>query len=556
MIHAAVRRIEMKRRRPYRGALGSIAASAALSLAACTGLIGDREVDTKPVAIDPAPATLHRLTRAQYENAIHDLLGKDIAVPTALEPDVEVNGFATVGGSVGSVSRRGVEQYESAALKVAELALAPSSARDALVGCTPQGTTDAACAKSFLGKLGRRAWRRPLANDELDRLTNVAGNAATTLGDFHEGLQFGVAAILQSPNFLYRVELGTPDPAQPGVRRYQGFELASRLSFFLWNTTPDDQLLDAAEKGDLDRDDGLSREVDRLLASPRVRAAMRNFFTERFGLAALDDLSKDSVVFPEMSADLGPAAREETLRVVEQLLLVEDRDYRDLFTTRRTFVDRKLASLYGVPAPSLDGFGEIELPEDGMRAGLLGHASLLSLYAHPTSSSATLRGKFVRKVLLCATIPSPPANVNTALPDPKDSGPTLRDRLKVHESQEFCAACHRPMDLIGLGLENFDGVGHVRTTENGATIDPSGDLDGVPFADAKELGEAIAAHPDLGPCLARHLLRYASAAPETPGEDAEIQRLGYVFADQGHRLSVLLREVVLSPAFRTATESQ
>jgi hypothetical protein len=528
---------------------------AALLLASCTGLIGDRDVDGQPVALDPAPATLHRLTRAQYGNALHDLLGAGVVVPTALEPDVETLGFATVGGSVGSVSHRGVEQYEAAALAVAAQAMTAGAAREKLVGCAPAGPGDAVCARSFLAGFAQSAWRRALTDEEADRLTTVAVKAGTTLGDFHAGLELGMAAVLQSPYFLYRVELGTPDAKTPGVRRYQGYELASRLAFFLWNTAPDAALLDAAGRGALDDDAGLAAEVDRLLVSPRVHGAMRNFFTERFGLAQLDDLSKDSVVFPAMSADLGPAAREETLRLLDQILLREGADYRHLFTTRRTFVDRKLASLYGVPAPKLEGFAEVSLPAEGMRRGLLGHVSLLALYAHPTSSSATLRGKFVRKVLLCATIPSPPANVNTALPDPKDSGPTLRDRLAVHEQQPFCAACHKPMDHLGLGLENFDGLGQIRHTENGAVIDASGDLDGVRFTDPVALSAAVADHPDLGPCLVRHLLRYASAAPETPGEDAEVKRLAYQFADQGYRLPFLLREIALSPAFRTATEN-
>lgn len=548
----------LRAHRPKRA--GSLALGAALLIAACTGEIGDRQIDGQPVAIDPAPSTLHRLTRAQYANSIHDLLGKELAIPTALEPDVASGGitsvsFASVGSSIGSVSRRGIEQYEAAAFKVAEQAMSAGPAREALVGCTPEGTSDEGCARSFLGALGRKAWRRPLTPAELDRVVAVATKAATTLGDFHQGLSFGIATLLQSPNFLYRAELGTPEAGQQGLRRYKGQELASRLSFFLWNTTPDAELLDAAEKGALDDEAGLEAQVDRLLSSPRAHDAVRNFFTERFGLDQLDDLSKDSVVFPAMSADLGPSAREETLRILEQMLMIEGADYREVFTTRRTFVNRKLASLYGVPALSLDTFNEVSLPETGMRRGLLGHASLLTLYAHPTSSSATLRGKFIRKALLCAVIPNPPANVNTALPDPKESGPTLRDRLGVHESQPFCASCHRPMDQLGLGLENFDGLAQIRSTENGAPIDPAGDLDGTAFKNPIELGAAIAKHPDLGPCLVRHLVRYASAAPETPGEDAEIERLSRAFADQGYRLPYLLRQVALSPAFRTATES-
>jgi len=532
-----------------------LALGATLLLAACSGLIGDRAADDAPVTLDPAPSTLHRLTQAQYTNALQDLLGSAVVVPTALEPDLEVDGFYTVGGSVGSVSARGVGQYETAAFQVAGQALAAGPARDALVGCTPAGDADAACAGSFLATFGRRAWRRPLAADELARVTAVATGAGTTLNDFYQGLAFGIAALLESPNFLYRVELGTPVPGQHGVFRYQGYELASRLAFFLWNTTPDDALLDAAGQGQLDGDDGLAAQVDRLLASPRAHAALQNFFSERFLLDQLAGLSKDTTVFPAMSADFGSSAREETLLLVDQLLMVENADYRDLFTTDRTFVDRKMASLYGVAAPSLTSFGEVTLPAGGMRRGVLGHAGLLALYAHPTSTSPTLRGKFVREVLLCATVPSPPANVNTALPQATTAGPTLRDRLLAHESVPFCAACHRAMDPIGLGLENFDGLGQFRLLDNGAHIDATGSLDGAAFANPVQLGADVAAHPDLGPCLVRQMVRYAQAAPEIPGEDAEIARLASDFADMGNSVPYLLRAVALSPAFRTATES-
>ena len=536
-------------------AKATAALGALIALGACTALIGDRPVDTTPVTISPAPSTLHRLTQAQYTNTLHDLLGASIVIPTALEPDLIVSGFATVGGSVGAVSRMGVEQYETAALQVAGESLAPGAGRDALVGCTPSGNADAACARTFLGAFGRRAWRRPLAADEIDRITGVATDAGTVLGDFYQGLGFGMAALLESPNFLYRVELGTPDPAQTGTLRYQGYELASRLSFFLWNTTPDDALLDAAGQGALDTDDGLAAQVDRLLASPRAHDAVKNFFYERLGLSQLVGLSKDTSIFPAASADLGASATQETLQLVDQLLMVEDADYRTLFTTRRTFVDRKLGSLYDVPAPSLTSFAEVTLPASGPRAGLLGHASLLSIYAHPTSTSPTLRGKFVRGMLLCAAVPPPPANVNTSLPPAEEAGPTLRDRLKIHESVPFCGSCHIAMDGIGLGLETFDGIGSLRLTDNGAPIDASGHLDGTPFDGPVALGAAVAAHPALGPCLVRHLVRYASAALEVPGEDAEIARLSYDFADQGYKVRELLRAVALSPAFRTATES-
>jgi hypothetical protein len=282
---------------------------------------------------------------------------------------------------------------------------------------------------------------------------------------------------------------------------------------------------------------------------------MKNFFNERFGLVQLDQLSKDTTVFPDMSSDLGSSSMTETLTLADELLMVENGDYRDLFTTRRTWVNRRLASLYGVPAPSLTAFAEVELPADGLRAGVLGHASLMALYSHPTSTSPTLRGKFIQEVLLCASIPEPPANINTALPAATVAGPTLRDRLAQHEADAFCASCHHQMDPVGLGLENFDGIGKLRMLDNGAPIDASGVLDGVKFANPVELGALVANNPALGPCMVRQLVRYASAAPETPGEDPDIQRLAYDFADQGYRLPGLLREVALSPSFRTATEN-
>jgi hypothetical protein len=508
-----------------------------------------------PAAIVAAPSTIHRLTQAQYTNALHDLLGASVMVTEALEPDLVVDGFATVGGSVGGVSRRGIEQYETSALSVAAQALAAGPARDALVGCTPGGVDDAICGGFFLSRLGRKAWRRPLASDELGRITGVFQNAGRTLGDFYQGLAYGVAALLESPNFLYRVELGTPDPAHPGTLRYQGFELASRLSFFLWNTLPDDALLDAAAGGALDTDAGLEAQVDRLLASPRAHDAMKNFFTERLGLTQLYGVSKDATVFPEMTTDFPAVANQETLTLIDELLMVENADYRELFTTRRTFVDTELAALYGVPAPSKTTFAETTLPENGLRRGLLGHASLLAIYSHPTSTSPTLRGRFVREVLLCQAIPDPPASVNTALPDPTASGPTLRDRLQAHVAIPFCASCHTKMDPIGFGLESFDGMGKLRTTDNGAPVDASGNLDGAAFTTPIDLGADLAAHPALGPCLVRHVVRYASAAPETPGEDPEIDRLAGDFAAQGNGLVGLLRAVVMSPVFRTATEN-
>jgi hypothetical protein len=292
-----------------------------------------------------------------------------------------------------------------------------------------------------------------------------------------------------------------------------------------------------------------------MLASPKARQGVRNFFDERFGLQRLLDLVKDPKVFPQMSADLGPDAREETLRTLEDLVFDRDEDVRTMMTSRRTFVSRRLATLYGEPAPTLEGFGATELREDGARRGLLGQAGFLAEYAHATSSSATLRGKFIRTVLLCGTIPPPPADVDTSLPEPSPDLPTARDRLKEHVVNPSCAACHLMMDPVGLGLENFDGLGRHRTTEQGALIDPSGEIDGVAFDNPVELAGAVASHPDFPRCITRHLYRYATGRLEGDGEEELLGWLRDALEHEGFRLRPLLKHVTMSEGFRLATEA-
>jgi len=331
--------------------------------------------------------------------------------------------------------------------------------------------------------------------------------------------------------------------------------MASRLAYFLWNTTPDPALLDAAARGELTEDSALARHVDEMLASPRARAGVRNFFDERFGLYRLDDLVKDPKVFAQASADLGPDAREGALKTLEDLVFERDADARELMTSRRTFVNRRLATLYEIPATSLDEFAPATLPEDGERLGLLGQAGILALYAHPTSSSSTLRGKFLRTVLLCGMIPPPPPNVNTSLPEPSPDLPTLRDRMRQHIEDPNCAACHQMMDPVGFSLETFDGIGSHRVTEQGVAIDTSGELDGVTFSGPRGLASAVANHPDFSRCLTRHLYRYATGKREAANEEELIAWLRDAFEHGDYRIMPLLKHIVMSDGFRRATEA-
>jgi hypothetical protein len=386
----------------------------------------------------------------------------------------------------------------------------------------------------------------------VDTLVGIAGTAAETLGDFHEGLEFAMAAVLQSPDFIFRVELGEDSP--DGGRRWTDWEMAERLSYLLWNTTPDDELLEAAADGDLTTDEGLTEQVDRLLADERARRGMRSWFNDLMHLDELDALYKDPNVFVFMSDSLGHAAREETLMGFEHMVFDEESDVRDLMTTRTAYVDRELAALYDVQAPTREGFGAVELPEDGLRRGLLGQASFLAGQSHPVSSSATLRGLFIREVLLCEVMPGPPAGVDTSIPPVTERARTLRERVANHLADESCAGCHVLMDPIGLGVEHFDGIGRFRATDNGADIDAAGELDGTAFTDAADLAETVRDHASFVPCVVKNLARYANGTVEGGGQFESLTWLADELAAEDHRIKNFLPVLALSSLFRSAGE--
>jgi hypothetical protein len=512
---------------------------------------------TKPPAavFAPAPSTLRRLTVAQYTNSVRDLLGTGITLPTDLEPDTALDGFASIGAARVPLSATATEQFETAALDLAHQALSNTATRGALVGCTPAGTTDDACARTFITAFGRRAWRRDLAADEITRYATVATSASGMLKNFWGGLEYGLAGLLQSPHFLYREELGAPDPADATRRLFTGYELASRLSFLVVNSTPDDALLDSAKAGKLSTVAGLGAEAQRLLASSRAHDAMGNFFTELYQLDDLDSLPQSAMFFPQLSLTLGASMRGETLNVLDDLAFNGAQDYRGLFDTTTTFVNAELAKLYGLPAVTGTAFVKTTLPANGPRAGFLGQGSFLAMSSHADTGSPTRRGKFVREVLLCRAVPSAPPDVNTTFPvdAPGAAKRTTRQKLEQHRTAgASCATCHSVMDPVGLGLENFDGIGAYRTMEAGQPIDASGALDGVAFTDARGLGAALKNHPDVGSCLARGLLRYTVAHIETAGEQPVVDALAQQFATDGYKFSSLLYSVVASASFRYA----
>lgn len=516
--------------------------------------MSQREEPLPPTAGSPARVRL--MTAAQFQNSIHYVFGPTIDVGSAFAPLPRTDGLLALSTSSVSVTLGQMQDFQRAAASVAaqvmsrgDLELSVPAARNTLIPCQPQSESapDDACAETFVRRVGRLLFRRPLSEEKVQEYVQAAHVGAQDLNDFYAGLQTVLEGMLISPNFLLIQDTVEPDPDRPGKFRLDGYGLASRLSFLLWDSVPDEELLQAAESGELFSKRGRKRQVERMLASPRVEAGVRAFFDDMFAFDHFGQLSKDPQVYPMVTGSTLRDAREQTLRTVVDHLLTKSGDYRDLFTTRSTFLSPTLGPVYEEAAPP--GWTPYEFPEDSGRAGLLTHVSFLALHAHPGRSSATLRGKALREIFLCQVVPPPPPNVDfSAIEDPDPSMRTARQRLEVHRTNSSCAGCHKITDPIGLGLEQFDGAGRFRTTENDAPIDPSGELDGRKFADAADLGRAVRDNPGLPSCLVKRVYSYATGGPLLSPRDPVLKVFEKKFADAGYRVRDLLREVAMSEA--------
>ena len=521
-------------------------------------------VAVSPVRADQEPATtggpalVRRISPEQYKQIIADIFGPTISVGGRFEPDIRESGLLAVGSSRVSVTATGLEEYDAMARTVATQVV-DARHRQTLIPCQPASASgpDDACAGVFLAKAGRLLYRRPMTQQELQAQVGVAANASKALKNFYEGLQTSLVGMLESPQFLFRQEVAELDPEKAGQYRLNGFSKATRLSFLLWNTAPDAVLLAAAERGDLNSAAGIKRQVDRLLSSHRLEFGVRAFFSDMLGFGEFDTLAKDPGIYPKFTADAMRDAQEQTLKTIVDVVLARKGDYRDLFTTRHTFLTPALAALYRVPmirdsangVP--DGWQSYEFPENDPRAGLLAQASFVALHSHPGRSSPTLRGKALREVILCQRVPDPPANVNfTVVQDttnPKYK--TARERVTAHRTDPVCAGCHKLIDPMGLAMENFDSAGGYRTSENGAKIDSSGELDGVQFKDAAGLAKAVHDSPAVPACLVNRLYAYGAGRSPTKGEAQWVKFLTEGFAADGYRVPDLLRRIATSEAF-------
>ncbi|MBK7863453.1 MAG: DUF1592 domain-containing protein [Archangiaceae bacterium] len=489
-------------------------------------------------AFVPAPLQGRLLLSWHYVNAIRDVLGTAAAGAVTAPRDVAINGLSAIGASTLELSTSAAQQYETNAYAAAKVATLN-------YGCSPTTAIDDACFGRFLDSYGRRLFRRPLSAAERTTWTNVQHAAAMAYGSFARGVEFALAGLLQSPAFLYRFEKGTPEGGNVKLTPY---ELASRLSFFLAGTTPSDALLTAAENGKLDTADSVREQAGLLLDEASAKPALSAFFDEVFDESELEHLGKDTTTFPDFDQTLATSMREELHRMVEAEALTGD--FRNLLDADHTYVDAKLAKLYGVTAPA-SGWQRVQLKADQPRAGILGEAAFLALKAHPVSSSPTLRGKLVREKLLCQPVAAPPPDVNTTLPEPPVGQVlTTREKVAQHMSSVSCSACHKLMDPIGFGFENFDAVGAYRTTEHGKPVDASGVIDGKSFADAKGLAALLKNDPRVMRCMTKTFYRQAAGHVELTTELLPLRVAETAFINSGYQLRSLLVELAASDAFR------
>ncbi|HWK51465.1 MAG TPA: DUF1592 domain-containing protein, partial [Steroidobacter sp.] len=533
-------------RRRVRVLAVGVVAVAAVGAAIAVGVMNSsREPESKGT-----PASLRLLTEQQYLNTVMYVFGPNVKPTANFAAVPRVDGLLNSGTAVAGITDTQLEIYQKTAGKVAAEIVREES-RGYLVPCSPAATdsADPECARTFLSQVGPLLYRRPVPPERLEALIDEANAAAASLKDFYQGLSVAIEGLLLSPSVLLVAEQSEPDPDRPGAQRLEAYSLATRLSLFLWNAAPDAQLLKAAESGELHTRKGLEREVDRMLASPRLETGVRALFDDMFAFEQFATLAKDNLIYPIFSGETAVDAREQTLRTAVDHLITRRQDYRDLFTTRQTFMSPSLAPIYQVPAPG-PGWTPFEFAADSPRAGLLTQISFLALHSHPGRSSATMRGKALREVFLCQVVPKPPPNVDfSAIQNPDPNIKTARERVNFHLQDPGCAGCHRITDPMGLTMEAFDGSGGFRHTENDAPIDTSGNLDGVEFTDAAGLGEALRDNPQLPWCMVRRAFAYGTGTPSDENDRRVLEYLSERFEADGYVLPDLLREIALSRAF-------
>jgi hypothetical protein len=453
----------------------------------------------KCVAGKPGPRLLRRLTAEQLDNSVRDLFKNPNVPRSDVFNDPEVLGF-TGDASALLVRDLGSQQLMTYGEQVARWAVATVAA-----DISPCNQMTPECRTQFVRQFGLRAFREPLNDARVARYEKLFASAAT----FAQGLELTITAMLQSPYFLYRRELGEPDPKTPGIVRLTPYEVASNISYLITRSMPDDQLLQAAAANQLATRQQIDAQVERLLQDPGNRRTMHTFMGEWLETKRVAMVLKDPKVFDFPDA-LRADMERETAALIEDVVFTRGGSMTDLLETDYTFVNASLAKHYGIGGVSGADLVKVSTSRD---LGILAQGSILAGHAGITYSSPTLRGKLVRTRLLCQDLPPPPSNVNTMIVPPANAR-TTREIFQAHVDNPSCGPCHTAMDPIGYAFENYDLVGRHRSDENGVPIDASGEIsgDGFRFNTLRELNGYLAGNDTVRECMVRFMSYFAYGA--------------------------------------------
>lgn len=463
------------------------------------------------VPVDPGTKVLHRLNNAEYNNTVRDLLGTSQRPADDFVANDSGAGFDNV-AAVLSLSPTHVEMYSNAAAKLVQEALSNEAQRSRLVSCD-LAVDGSNCARQALGEFLTRAFRAPVSTQEIDRHVELVDQAIAQGETAELGFALALRAALISPHFLFRVELD-PDPAASSAHALSDYELASRLSYFIWSSMPDHELFEQAAAATLSEPTVLAAQVSRMLQSPKAEALVANFAGQWLGIRNIEHATPDAQTFPDFDDQLRQAMRAESEGLFRDVL-ASGAPFFTLLGADFTYLNDRLAQHYGLPTPGSDELVRVSIADDSERRGLLTHAGILTWTSHPRHTSPVNRGKWVMDQLLCQVIPPPPPDLDLGdFAEEVDANASVRERLEAHRADPSCAVCHTLMDPIGFAFENYDAVGSYRTMENGAPIDSSGVLpDGQAFSGADELIDILSSDERFGSCLSKKLFTYALGRP-------------------------------------------
>jgi formylglycine-generating enzyme required for sulfatase activity len=502
---------------------------------------------------DPGHETIRRLNRTEYRNTIRDLLGIDYA---------EADNFPTddtgAGGDSLTIAPVLMESYLKAAEEIAARAIvidpakADKNASHQRIIFTRPGhdLTRHEAASSILTKLASRAYRRPVTDVEIQRLLRLVDAIHEQGGSFEECIQFTLRAILVSPNFLFKVESDPPGEDPAAIRELNEYELATRISFFLWSSMPDDELLEHARQQTLR--EYLEIQIQRMLDDPRSQALGKDFGGQWLQLAKLRSIHPDREIFPEFDDELRVAMQTETQLFVAAIIR-ENRSIMELLTADFTFVNGRLARHYGMDQVVDGDFQRVSLIQN-QRGGVLTQASILTLTSNATRTSPVKRGKWIMETILGTPPPAPPPGTpELTEPDATAASGSLRERMAQHVKNPRCAVCHMQMDSLGFSLENFDAIGRWRTSDGDVPIDASGELpDGLRIKGSEDL-KSILSHvrkKDFIECLTEKLLAYALGRELEYFDQCAVDRITNTLSPDNDRFSTLVSQIILSEPFQ------